>query len=657
MNATTDYIFDADRRIYRRADRSPEETREPERPEDCRIALAIARAADRSSGSPELAALVNDLPTLRHLGTQAPNLLRPLAALLNGPVLEVGSRFGAITRYLGENAPHVVALDRSLGRALATASRCQELRNVETYCEDFERFDTPARFQLITLVDILQGPAAPGTLAHARALLAADGYVLLAVPNRLWSDEAPGPRSLRDWQKMLRASGLEATAVLYPFPDPRRPALLLTDAAFREPRLNIAALIDSAIGAGSGPDPWMRREIPWAMLAESGMAADFTNAFAILARDQRSTAPGFTPACLAYQYSTARLPPYRKQTCIRAEQGRLMVRRRRLHPDLVSPAGYEHLPEDESYVKGRLYSESLLDLLQSGGWSVAAIAEWARPWLDFLRSHALPDLPAQFIDCVPFNLVETPAGALRPIDTEYTCSQPLPLDFVGFRGIWGSLALARSCAPGADRREWRLAELTFAVLAESGIEILSERQPYLMEREADFQHAIVGADRAQVLASLERIPLAGSAAGPVIESQLFWRRADIEFNEPDSQRMQTAGLGERRKVWLRIPPRQEPPAEVRFDISNRAGLARLFHLRLLDDAQKPLWEWDRRVETLAAAAHKEMDFLAAGGSRGGSVLYLRGNDPRLILPIPGELLEPLRRGGFLAAEFAWIGPL
>jgi hypothetical protein len=66
-----------------------------------------------SSTSTELAAGIIDWPSYYHLSHLPSNLLRPVSELLAGDVLEVGAGCGALTRFLGEAARTVVALDGS----------------------------------------------------------------------------------------------------------------------------------------------------------------------------------------------------------------------------------------------------------------------------------------------------------------------------------------------------------------------------------------------------------------------------------------------------------------------------------------------------------------------------------------------------------------
>ena len=114
------------------------------------------------------------------------------------------------------------------------------------------------------------------------------------------------------------------------------------------------------IGDGFRLRPGGYSTSPWNILAANRTAADFCTAFAILARDRKCAAtPVLPPRAWSISIRRRRLPAFRKQTSIRAEEGRLMVRRRRLHPDLAGADGYEHRPEDEPYVEGRLYSDGL----------------------------------------------------------------------------------------------------------------------------------------------------------------------------------------------------------------------------------------------------------------------------------------------------------
>ena len=103
-----------------------------------RLGAVIARAADRTVLSTELAAQVTDWPSLYHLSGSRANVLRPFAGLLEGKdVLEIGAGCGALTRYLGECGARVLALEGTPRRAAIARSRTRELDNVTVVSDRF----------------------------------------------------------------------------------------------------------------------------------------------------------------------------------------------------------------------------------------------------------------------------------------------------------------------------------------------------------------------------------------------------------------------------------------------------------------------------------------------------------------------------------------
>src|SRR4051812_10225457 len=91
---------------------------------------AIRACQDRSVESKELAGHIRDWNSFYHLTPRRANLLRPISPLLRGDLLEVGGGCGAVTRYLGETARSVTAVEGSLRRARTMAARCAGLENV-----------------------------------------------------------------------------------------------------------------------------------------------------------------------------------------------------------------------------------------------------------------------------------------------------------------------------------------------------------------------------------------------------------------------------------------------------------------------------------------------------------------------------------------------
>lgn len=85
------------------------------------------------------------------------NLLRPVRELLAGKrVLELGAGCGALTRYMGENARRVVAVEGSPIRAKIAALRCADLTNAAIINDTIQDLYLPQRFDLVTLIGVLE---------------------------------------------------------------------------------------------------------------------------------------------------------------------------------------------------------------------------------------------------------------------------------------------------------------------------------------------------------------------------------------------------------------------------------------------------------------------------------------------------------------------
>ena len=156
------------------------------------ILETIQACDDVSSGSDELVRRIRDWPSEYHFSASRATLLAPFD-LRGLTVLEVGSGCGAITRALGEAGARVVALEGSLDRARITAARCRGLDNVEVVCDDFRDFQTPAAFDAVFMIGVLEyapcyfaGDDPIGAaLAKARSCLSDDGALMVAIENQL----------------------------------------------------------------------------------------------------------------------------------------------------------------------------------------------------------------------------------------------------------------------------------------------------------------------------------------------------------------------------------------------------------------------------------------------------------------------------------------
>jgi cyclopropane fatty-acyl-phospholipid synthase-like methyltransferase len=63
---------------------------------------------------------------------------------------------GPITRLLGESEARVLALEGTMRKAHATRLRTRDLENVSVICEKFEDFRTDIKFDVITVIGVLE---------------------------------------------------------------------------------------------------------------------------------------------------------------------------------------------------------------------------------------------------------------------------------------------------------------------------------------------------------------------------------------------------------------------------------------------------------------------------------------------------------------------
>ncbi|HEY9095299.1 MAG TPA: rRNA adenine N-6-methyltransferase family protein, partial [Hydrogenophaga sp.] len=144
ISPSANYQLDPLHRVWRRPGHTDFSYSDGDEVEN-RIASIIQNAKDLSVLSTELQAQISDWPSNYHLSSQRANLLRPLKDVLSGSILEIGSGCGAITRFLGETARSVVALEGSHRRAEITRARTRDLANVDVFCDEFSAFETNQR--------------------------------------------------------------------------------------------------------------------------------------------------------------------------------------------------------------------------------------------------------------------------------------------------------------------------------------------------------------------------------------------------------------------------------------------------------------------------------------------------------------------------------
>lgn len=466
------YAFDPARRIWSRPGRPPFAYSDGAAIEEQLLAI-VAQARDLTCGSPELAAAIRDWPTAYHLSPARHCLLRGLDLPAAASVLELGAGCGAITRHLGERGAHVTAVEGSERRAQIAAMRCRDLPNVRVICDDIAGFAGGAEYDVVTLIGVLEyatvfhdgaDPIA-ALLRQAAAFLKPHGVLVVAIENQVglkyWNgcrEDHLGRRGfgIQDLYQRgtvttlgraelcakLRAAGLPATELFFPFPDYKLPSLVLSEAGLRHDSFRVADLLSRA----SSPDragetvPVFHEGLAWRALVRNQLVPELAHSFLVLAR----RSPAQPATWLARSFSAERVPAFATETVFQPADGQIVVGKSLLFGGqgrtlTVGGMAIAHRPAAAApYLPHELYLVELQQALARGA-GVPGLATWASRWLRFLRT-AGADLAPALLDAIPANFVRTPGGELLPFDIEWYASQRVPFEWVVVRGVVNSLA-------------------------------------------------------------------------------------------------------------------------------------------------------------------------------------------------------------------------
>lgn len=507
---------------------------------EAEIYRQLGEVSDVACGSTELSALITDWPRQYHFAPQRADLLRPLQHLLQGTVLEVGAGCGAISRYLGETAQEVVSLEGALRRAVIARRRCRDLNNVAVVCAHAMDFAPMPRFDAVVLVGVLEYSRcfidAPdpvqAMLDHCRSFLKPEGVLIVAIENQLglkyfsgapedhvnepyfgindrYADRTVVTFGKHELTSRLATAGFLGTRFYYPFPDYKIPTTVLTEEGAHntsDTMQNVAASFNARSMNGAYHKPFSE-ERAWPLLLRNKVLAPLANSFLVVARQTAITTDDdviATKGDLSYIYSTTRQRQFAKETTLTESSRGIMVKRRRLYPDLVpQDRALFQVIEDEQAVDGAVLSRALGQVLNTPGWSVDDMARWARPWLEYLARHQLPtshpkahaaaaqgmfEVPGTFIDCSPGNLIVQNDQKLVGFDFEWQVDMPIPAAWPMFRGLFYALYNHSSVAKPAQGVSPRLIDIVQDTMRALKLPSGAQELRQLLELEQAFFH-------------------------------------------------------------------------------------------------------------------------------------------------------------------------
>lgn len=449
-----------------------------------RIAAVVQEASDITVLSTELRLHCIDWPSLYHLSGARANILRPFSEILaDADVLEIGAGCGAVTRYLGECGSRVIALEGAPRRAAIARSRTRDLTNVEVVADAFDQFVCSKKFDVITLIGVLEyanlfttGEHPVISMLHqAREMLKADGQVIIAIENQLglkyfagapedhlgqpmygiegrYRKDQPQTYGRQVLDGMLEQAGFESREFFAPFPDYKLPVSIITESGLAYEEFDAAALACQSVRR----DPQLPTclsfspELVWPGVVQNGLALDLANSFLIVAtRDKPKV---IKKQILAYHFSTERSSQYCKEThFLKKIDGSIELRYYMLSADLTQVVDNSEIfisvPQKTEYVLGRTLSTELIDIVTRDGWLMGEVGAFLKRYLNIVSSIVSVDgptiqidsnhtlLPGVCFDLVPQNIIIEPNGSFRAIDKEWDVKGGVPAGWLIFRSL------------------------------------------------------------------------------------------------------------------------------------------------------------------------------------------------------------------------------
>lgn len=508
---------------------------------ESKIESIVAVSSDLSILSTELANKISDWPTLYHLGRNRANILRPFRERLqNAQVLEVGAGCGAITRYLGECGAQVLALEGSRQRARIARSRTRDLTNVEVLSEAFGDFQCDAKFDVITLIGVLEysNLFTPGDdpvalmLQRISELLTEDGCLIIAIENQLglkyfagaaedhlgidmygvegrYARNEPETFGRKVLEQRIACSGFSSCDVYAPFPDYKLPTSIVTARGFDNPWFRGEAFACESVHKDPQRPAFTNfaQELVWPALWANGIALDLSNSLLLVAGKHNFSS--VDRKVLAYHYSTERVEDFCKETIFSEGEtaSDIHVVRRGLWRGnrRNSTALLEfHLQDEEAYVAGRTMLAKLHSVVTRDGWTISELTavikesiQSAQKCLNIDEPRNLLATPQTVLDGELFdltaqNILLDVTGRAHVIDREWKLKIPFTAGWFVFRTL---LLLVQSMSRfGHPQKGVRLSRLELVREVFSALHWTSNDQDIAQfaKNEAHVQSAITG---------------------------------------------------------------------------------------------------------------------------------------------------------------------
>jgi hypothetical protein len=454
---------------------------------------------------------------------------------------------------------------------------------------------------------------------------------------------------------------------LYPFPDYKLPAVVVTESGFRDSTLNVADLVATSMRRHDPRDgPYVYSEsLARAAFVRNGLGTATANSFLFLAGrtdGARNAMPD--PSILAFGYSIDRDRAYAKETRIVSTPTGTRVLRRAVYEGATpvnAPLPF-HL-EDEDYVRGEVLYSRLERIVARAGWTLDDVVAWMRPLAELFRARAKAGvLSAQFFDCTPFNVIVREAdGALVPFDLEWEPPDKAPLTVARavFRGLWNSLARVEDVATPAAGTPTDVCSLCLAAMARLGHATDEAHALEWIRGEHAFSGPASGIG-IDLPSAIPHFGIGGRRAhdgeSPRFKMQIYFHGADEGPSEALSVAVTSSGDGDRIYARLPLPSRGKRYTKLRLDPMDIPAIVRLERVAVTDAGNEVVWETRRCRPPDFHELHQFRDLSSLVPSASGAVWLSEGIDPYFDLALPEDALARLDGGGAVIVEMSQLDP-
>jgi SAM-dependent methyltransferase len=540
---------------------------------------SLQNSKDLSVSSEELQKHIRDWPSHYHLSPKRADLLRPLSEQLKGKkILEIGSGCGAITRFLGELGCNVLALEGSHKRALITAERCRDLKNVTIVNDNFNNFSVDEKFDFVTLIGVLEysnvfieGQCPPSIMLKlAKDLLKDEGQLIIAIENKLglkywagapedhvgksffgienkYSTKTPVTFGRKEITDLLTKEKFLIDSILFPFPDYKLPNYIVTEKGFTNSKFKVVdLLIDSYEYFQDKPYVSNFSTVGAAdTLQKNSQLIDFANSFLIIAslREKENTGE-----ILAYGYNTIRKKEFCKESIFKTDDNNaIQVIRRNIYGEKVQENGkLNQCLKNEQYEEGNILLREAIEIVSKDDWLPADLVPWAKRYYAILNKLSIESgstLKGHFLDATPFNIIIRFDNSPFLFDLEWVANEDLPINFIFLRGLIHTFNKINCYKLHAKlKNPFNTTDLAYEI-AKKVINVTAEEMENYISKDRELLNYVLPVKNALFSKTIGFLKsneidewMMPAKMRPLnrLFSQLFWQKEKEEYNEENS---------------------------------------------------------------------------------------------------------------------------